>query len=204
MYKRASTYFFFFFPSKTAEGSSTWISSKHSATSLGNQSGMLFSAETEMPDKGTDLAAYSVPYTSDSSLLLSTAFCLCAECWQWLVGMAQPFCSKNWLQWSVLYWTLFGTHSGLCTHMHAHTSPTFCWVLLKKASSRKGLCVSAFKDLWVSVYENLLNRFFGEQSVTVPYTSELSHIWLLSRYWKRIIDFCELEKEHREQRKARI
>lgn len=88
-----------------------------------------------------------------------------------------------------------------CVHKCTHnTSPTFCWVLLKKTSSRKGLCISAFKDLWVSIYETLLNRFFGEQSVIVPYISELSHIWLLSGYWKSIIDFCELKKEQGKQK----
>lgn len=74
-------------------------------------------------------------------------------------------CLNLSLPWRVLCWTVSGTHTGLCTQMHTHSSPTFCWVLLKKGSSRKSLCVSAIKDLWVSIYESLLNSFFGEQSV---------------------------------------
>lgn len=117
------------------------------------------------------LSSHSVPYTPDSPLRFLCTFHWCIECWQWRVGClslsrVRTDCSR------VFYWTLSVTCTGSHT-MNIHISLHSAVFLLKKASSRKWWCISAFKDLWGSFYESLLTRFLGEQSVTVPLTWEL-------------------------------
>ncbi|NXC94686.1 GRIP1 protein, partial [Certhia familiaris] len=130
--------------SKTGGKPRAWISSKHSAASLDYQHFMAFSTEAGMPNRGTDLVAYSLPYASDSSLLLLRAFCL-----------LKVERSNRQLPWD----SCANSHSSLLTYHHYNTyHPDHCRMpalKFQKAPPQKSLPAlvsSSFSPTSMSAY----------------------------------------------------